>query len=215
MIEWWGPIVHEYYASTENNGFCAIDTRQWLEHPGSVGQPVLGELHICDEAGDELPIGETGAVYFANGHQFLYHNDPDKTAETRNSAGWSALGDIGRVDEDGYLFLVDRKAFMIISGGVNIYPQETENTLIEHPEVIDVAVFGIPNEDFGEEVKAVVQPRNMPTDGGDLERELIEFCRARLSSIKCPRSVDFEAELPRRPTGKLYKRYLREQYWAK
>jgi long-chain acyl-CoA synthetase len=213
MIDWWGPIIHEYYAGTENNGFCAIDTLQWLARPGSVGPAVLGELHVCDEAGEERPVGETGLVYFANGHQFSYHNDPDKTAATRNAAGWSTLGDVGKVDADGYLYLVDRKAFMIISGGVNIYPQEAENLLFEHPDVIDVAVFGVPNEDFGEEVKAVVQPRNMALADAALAQELIAFCRARLSAIKCPRTVDFEAELPRHPTGKLYKRLLRDRYW--
>ena len=213
MLDWWGPIIHEYYAGTENNGFCAIDSEEWNAHPGSVGRAVLGEMHICDEAGEEVPVGETGAVYFANGHQFSYHNDPEKTASTRNHHGWSTLGDIGRMDEDGYLYLVDRKAFMIISGGVNIYPQETENTLIDHPDVIDVAVFGVPNDDFGEEVKAVVQPRDMSRANAELEVELIAFCRQRLSAIKCPRSIDFEAELPRHPTGKLYKRLLRDRYW--
>lgn len=213
MLDWWGPIIHEYYAGTENNGFCAIDSEEWNTHPGSVGRAVLGEMHICDEAGEEVPVGEMGAVYFANGHQFSYHNDPEKTASTRNQYGWSTLGDIGRMDEEGYLYLVDRKAFMIISGGVNISPQETENTLIDHPDVIDVAVFGVPNDDFGEEVKAVVQPRDMSRANAELEVELIGFCKQRLSAIKCPRSIDFEAELPRHPTGKLYKRLLRDRYW--
>lgn len=213
MIEWWGPIIHEYYAGTENNGFCAIDTASWLAHPGSVGQAVLGELHICDEAGEEVAVGETGTVYFANGHQFSYHNDPQKTADARNAKGWSTLGDVGRVDAEGYLYLVDRKAFMIISGGVNIYPQEAENRLIEHPDVMDVAVFGVPDEEMGEAVKAVVQLRDGAAAGEALETELIVFCKDALASFKCPRSIDFEPELPRHPTGKLYKRLLRDRYW--
>ncbi len=215
MIEWWGPIIHEYYAGTENNGFCAIDTESWLSHPGSVGQAVLGELHICDEAGEEVAVGETGTVFFANGHQFSYHNDPQKTADARNAKGWSTLGDVGRVDAEGYLYLVDRKAFMIISGGVNIYPQEAENRLIEHPDVMDVAVFGVPDEDMGEAVKAVVQLRDGTAAGEALETELIAFCKDALASFKCPRSIDFEPELPRHPTGKLYKRLLRDRYWPK
>ena len=213
MIEWWGPIIHEYYAGTENNGFCAIDTESWLSHPGSVGQAVLGELHICDEAGEEVAVGETGTVFFANGHQFSYHNDPQKTADARNAKGWSTLGDVGRVDAEGYLYLVDRKAFMIISGGVNIYPQEAENRLIEHPDVMDVAVFGVPDEEMGEAVKAVVQLRDGAAAGEALETELIVFCKDALASFKCPRSIDFEPELPRHPTGKLYKRLLRDRYW--
>jgi long-chain acyl-CoA synthetase len=142
-----------------------------------------------------------------------YHNDAKKTAESRHEKGWSTLGDVGYVDEEGFLYLTDRKAFMIISGGVNIYPQEAENLLVTHPKVIDVAVFGVPNEDFGEEVKAVVQPRSMAEAGPELAAELIEFCKQNLSPIKCPRSIDFEAELPRHPTGKLYKRLLRDRYW--
>ena len=214
MMDWWGPVIYEYYAGTEGNGFCAISPEEWLARPGSVGKALLGEIHILDEDGTEQPPGEPGTIYFANGPVFEYHNAPDKTAESRNASGWSTLGDIGYVDEEGYLFLTDRKAHMIISGGVNIYPQEIENLLITHPKVADVAVFGVPNEDFGEEVKAVVQPIDMADAGSDLEAELIAFCRAELSSVKCPRSVDFMAELPRHPTGKLYKRLLRDQYWG-
>ena len=214
MIEWWGPIVHEYYAGTEGNGFCAITSAEWLEHKGSVGKPLLGELHILDDAGDELPPGEAGTIYFGNGGKFEYHNDPEKTAASRNDKGWSTLGDIGYVDADGYLHLTDRKANTIISGGVNIYPQEAENVLTMHPKVADVAVFGVPNEDFGEEVKAVVQPVDMAEAGPELERELIAFAKEQLAGYKVPRSVDFEAELPRHPTGKLYKRLLRDRYWA-
>jgi long-chain acyl-CoA synthetase len=175
---------------------------------------VTGQLKICGPHGEELPPGEVGGIYFAGGRAFEYHNDPQKTAESRNARGWATLGDIGYVDEEGYLYLTDRKANMIISGGVNIYPQECENLLATHPKVQDVAVFGVPNEEFGEEVKAVVQPHDMREAGAALEAELIAFCRQHLSSIKCPRSIDFEAELPREPTGKLQKRRLREHYWS-
>jgi long-chain acyl-CoA synthetase len=214
MIEWWGPILHEYYAGTEGNGFTAIDTPQWLAHKGSVGRALVGTVHIVGEDGEELPPGEAGTVYFEGGGEFEYHNDPDKTAASHTAKGWSTLGDIGYLDEEGYLYLTDRKAFMIISGGVNIYPQEAENLLVTHPKVLDVAVIGVPSDEMGEEVKAVVQPVDLAEAGPDLERELIDFCRASLASYKCPRSVDFEAELPRHPTGKLYKRLLRDRYWT-
>ncbi len=214
MIQWWGPIIDEYYAGTENNGFCSITCAEWLTHPGSVGRAALGVLHICDDAGQELPVGETGLVYFSEGPDFSYHNDPQKTAQTRNAEGWSTLGDIGRVDEQGYLYLVDRKAFMIISGGVNIYPQEVEGLLVGHPKVVDVAVFGIPNSDFGEEVKAVVQLIDGAQASPELQAELIAYCRENMADYKCPRSIDFVAELPRLPTGKLYKKLLRDPYWV-
>ncbi len=214
MIAWWGPILREYYAGTENNGFCTIDTAEWLTHKGSVGRAAQGELHICDEAGAELPPGAEGEVYFANGPQFSYHNDPVKTAACRNSQGWTTLGDIGRLDDEGYLYLVDRKSFLIISGGVNIYPQEIEDAILAHPKVADVAVIGVPNEDFGEEVKAVVQPLDMANAGPDLAEEIMALCRTRIAAYKCPRSVDFEAALPRHPTGKLFKRLLKQRYWA-
>jgi long-chain acyl-CoA synthetase len=214
MIDWWGPVIYEYYAGTEGNGFCAIKSEEWLAHPGSVGKPLLGELHIMDEAGQECATGEPGTIFFANGPEFTYHNDPKKTAEARNEQGWSTLGDVGYVDTDGFLYLTDRKAFMIISGGVNIYPQEAENVLINHPKVADVAVIGVPNEDFGEEVKAVVQPMNWADATPALAAELIAYCREHLSQIKCPHSVDFDRELPRHPTGKLYKRLVRDRYWG-
>ncbi len=214
MIEWWGPVLYEYYAGTESNGFTSIDSEAWLAHKGSVGRALAGEVHILDDAGNELGPRQPGTIYFAGRTEFEYHNDPEKTAECRARDGWSTLGDIGYLDEEGYLYLTDRKANMIISGGVNVYPQETENVLITHPAVADVAVFGVPNEDFGEEVKAVVQPVDMAQAGPELARELIDFCRKQLSPIKCPRSVDFEAELPRHPTGKLYKRLLRDRYWG-
>ncbi|MEE8312372.1 MAG: AMP-binding protein [Candidatus Binatia bacterium] len=215
MIDWWGPIVHEYYAGTEGNGLTHASSSDWLAHPGTVGKPILGTLHILDDDGNELGPREIGGVFFSDGPGFEYHGDPEKTAGSRVGSS-STLGDIGYVDEDGFLFLTDRKAHMIISGGVNIYPQEAENVLTMHPAVADVAVIGVPNEDFGEEVKAVVQPLEMPA--GDqaasaLEEELIAYCRERLADFKCPRTVDFREELPRHPTGKLYKRLLKDEYW--
>ena len=213
MIAWWSPIIWEYYAGTEGMGMTLVNSADWLTHKGTVGRAVVGVLHICDDDGNELPPGQNGGVYFSDGKAFEYHNDPEKTAAARNARGWTTLGDIGTMDAEGYLYLTDRKAHMIISGGVNIYPQEAENLLVTHPKVLDVAVFGVPNEEFGEEVKAVVQPRDMAHAGKALEQELIAFCREHLSAIKCPRSIDFEAELPRHPTGKLYKRLLRDRYW--
>ncbi len=217
MIEWWGPVLHEYYAGTEGNGMCYVNSHDWLKKPGTVGKPLVSPVHICDDEGNELPPGAEGTIYFASAAQFTYHNDPKKTAESRHPLHpeWSTLGDVGKLDEDGYLFLTDRKAFMIISGGVNIYPQEAENLLIGHPKVADVAVIGVPNEDFGEEVKAIVQPLNWADAGPELAEELIGYCRAHLSPIKCPRTVDFDPELPRHPTGKLYKRLIRDRYWGK
>ena len=213
MLDWWGPIIHEYYAGTENNGFCSITPHEWLQHKGSVGRAAQGVLHICDESGQELPAGETGLVYFSDGPEFEYHNDPVRTAHSRNARGWSTLGDIGRLDDEGYLYLVDRKAFMIISGGVNIYPQEAESILVGHPSVADAAVIGVPSEDLGEEVKAVVQLLDPSNAGPDMEAELLAYCRQRLATFKCPRSVDFDAALPRQPTGKLYKQVVRARYW--
>jgi acyl-CoA synthetase (AMP-forming)/AMP-acid ligase II len=215
MIGWWGPIIHEYYAGSEGNGFCAINSEDWLAHRGSVGRPLTAKVHILDDAFEEVPTGEAGAIFFESGATFEYHNAPEKTADSRSPQGYSTLGDVGYVDEEGYLYLTDRKAHMIISGGVNIYPQETENVLITHPKVADVAVIGVPNEEFGEEVKAVVQLIDTNDASTELARELIEFCREQISHMKCPRSVDFDAELPRHPTGKLYKRLLKDRYWGK
>jgi len=213
MIEWWGPIIHEYYAGTEGNGFVYCNSADWLAHKGTVGKAILGQIHIVDENGDEVPVGDEGTIYFSGGGEFEYHNDPEKTRSSRNEKGWSTLGDVGRVDEDGFLYLTDRKSYMIITGGVNVYPQETENILALHPSVFDVAVIGVPNEDFGEEVKAVVQVADGVEPGPELERELIAYTREHLADVKCPRSVDFVDELPRHPTGKLYKRLLRDHYW--
>jgi long-chain acyl-CoA synthetase len=216
MIDWWGPVIDEYYAGTEANGFTAIKAAQWLAKPGSVGQSIgEAKLHICDEDGNVLPAGTEGMVFFEGPRSFEYHNDPTKTAESRNRHGWSTLGDVGRVDEEGYLFLTDRKSFMIISGGVNVYPQEIENLLVTHPKVADVAVIGAPDDEMGEQVVAVVQPADMEDAGEDLAAELTALCRASLSSIKTPRRIDFMAELPRHDTGKLYKRLLRDAYWKK
>lgn len=217
MIEWWGPVIHEYYAGTEGNGFVYCNSERWLEHPGTVGTAILGIIHIVGEDGEELPVGEAGTVYFEGGAEFEYHGDPEKTADSRHAKGWSTLGDVGRLDEDGFLYLTDRKAYMIITGGVNVYPQEAENLLTMHPAVADVAVIGVPNDDFGEEVKGVVQPLEMPVDdeaAKALERELIAYCREHLADVKCPRTIDFREELPRHPTGKLYKRLLKDEYWA-
>jgi acyl-CoA synthetase (AMP-forming)/AMP-acid ligase II len=214
IIDWWGPIVHEYYAGTEGNGFVYCSSQDWVAHPGTVGRAILGTVRIVGDEGEELPLGEPGTIYFESGATFEYHNDPEKTAASRNDKGWSTLGDVGYLDDGGYLYLTDRKAFMIISGGVNIYPQEAENVLVTHPKVIDVAVFGVPNPDFGEEVKAVVQPADLAEAGPELERELISYCRSQLADVKCPRTVDFRAELPRHPTGKLYKRLLKDEYWT-
>jgi long-chain acyl-CoA synthetase len=217
MIEWWGPIIMEYYSATEGTGSTMIWSEDWLAHPGSVGKAYTGTLHILDEDDHELPIGETGVVWFEPSERslvFEYHKDPEKTASAHNRDGWATVGDMGYLDEDGYLYLTDRRDFMIVSGGVNIYPQEAENVLITHPKVLDVAVFGVPNEEMGEEVKAVVQPIDMADAGPGLEQELIEHCRGKLAHYKCPRTVDFDAELPRQPTGKLYKRLLRDRYWG-
>jgi long-chain acyl-CoA synthetase len=215
MIAWWGPILWEYYAGTESNGLTAIASDEWLRKPGSVGRSVVGTARVCDDHGDPLPTGEEGLVYFADGLPFEYHNDPRKTAESRNALGWTTLGDIGRVDEEGYLFLTDRKSFTIISGGVNIYPQEIENLIITHPKVADVAVIGAPDDDLGEKVVAVVQPMDWADAGSDLALDLEVFVRSRLSSIKIPKRFDFRRELPRHPTGKLYKRLVRDEYWKK
>ncbi|HCG69558.1 MAG TPA: acyl-CoA synthetase [Gammaproteobacteria bacterium] len=214
MIDWWGPVIYEYYAGTEGNGFVQLNSEEWLAHKGSVGKPLTCELHICDEDGEELPAGESGTIYMDGGGTFEYYKDEGKTNDSRHPKGWSTLGDVGYIDEDGYLYLTDRQHFMIISGGVNIYPQEAENALITHDAVVDVAVFGVPNPDFGEEVKGVVQLRDLSMGTPEMEVELLDYCRSQLSSIKCPRSIDFLEELPRHPTGKLYKRLLKDEYWA-
>ncbi|MBP7660458.1 MAG: AMP-binding protein, partial [Burkholderiaceae bacterium] len=215
MIAWWGPIIHEYYGATEGLGFTACDSAEWLAHRGSVGRVLLGDLHILDENMQPCPKGVSGEIWFKTATPFEYFNDAARTAESRSGDGtMSTVGDVGYVDDDGFLYLTDRSTFMIISGGVNIYPQECENLLITHPKVMDAAVFGVPNEDLGEEVKAVIQPAPGVTAGPALAEELTAFCNAHLSRQKVPRSIDFTDELPRLPTGKLYKKVLRDKYWG-
>ena len=215
MIKWWGPIIHEYYGATEGLGFTACNSTEWLAHRGTVGKVLLGDLHILDENMQPCPVGTSGTVWFKTATPFEYFNDPNKTREARSSDGsMSTVGDVGYVDSDGFLHLTDRATFMIISGGVNIYPQECENLLVTHPKIADAAVFGVPNADLGEEVKAVVQPMPGISPGPDLAEELIAFCSQALSRQKVPRSIDFEEQLPRLPTGKLYKRLLRDRYWG-
>jgi long-chain acyl-CoA synthetase len=215
MIKWWGPIIQEYYGATEGLGFTACSSEEWLAHRGTVGRVLFGDLHILDENMKECPTGTAGTVWFKTASAFEYFNDPEKTREARSPDGsMSTVGDVGYVDADNYLHLTDRATFMIISGGVNIYPQECENLLITHPKIADAAVFGVPNPDLGEEVKAVVQPMPGIAPCEALAEELIAFCSQSLSRQKVPRSIDFEEQLPRLPTGKLYKRLLRDRYWG-
>lgn len=212
MIDWWGPILVEYYSGTEAVGRTSIESQEWLAHPGSVGRPELGEIHIVGDDGRELPAGEVGTVYFSGVPPFEYHNDPERTREAYDHRGWASIGDVGYLDAEGYLYLTDRRSHMIISGGVNIYPQETENVLAAHPKVADVAVIGVPDEEFGEQVRAVVVPFD-PADACDaLASELIAHCRERISPIKCPRSIEFTDSLPRTETGKLLKRLLKDRH---
>ncbi|MBN8843049.1 MAG: acyl-CoA synthetase [Sphingomonadales bacterium] len=216
MIDWWGPVLLEYYAGSEGNGMTFATSQDWLAHKGTVGRPILGTLHIVGEDNEtELPVGEEGAVFFESDNVFEYHDDPEKTASSRNAKGWSTLGDVGKVDAEGFLYLTDRKSFMIISGGVNIYPQEIENHLVTHPRVADVAVVGGPHEEMGEEVIAVIQPVDMADATDAFRDELTAYARQKLSGVKVPRRIDFLDALPRHDTGKLYKRLLRDQYWDK
>ena len=212
MIAWLGPILEESYGGTEGNGLTMISSAEWLAHPGSVGRAFMGSIHILDEQGRELPVGETGLVYFAGGPKFEYHGNPGKTREAYDAQGRSTLGDIGHLDADGYLYLTDRRNNLIITGGVNVFPQEIENVLITHPAVIDVAVFGLPDVEMGETIQAVVQPRDMSAAGPELEAELSEWLRERLARYKVPRTIDFRAQLPRHDTGKIYTRLLKAEY---
>ncbi|MFN5244958.1 MAG: acyl-CoA synthetase [Novosphingobium sp.] len=217
MIEWWGPVIYEYYAGTEGNGFTFVTSPEWLTKPGTVGKALTGIIRVCDEDGNEVPRGTEGQIFFEPTEgmvPFEYHNDPEKTRDARNKHGWSSLGDVGYQDEDGYLFLTDRKSFMIISGGVNIYPQEIENLLVTHPKVADAAVIGAPNPEMGEKVVAVIQPLDMSQAGEALADEIREYLAGQLSRVKMPRQIDFREQLPRELTGKLYKRLLRDEYKA-
>ncbi|HEY0520488.1 MAG TPA: acyl-CoA synthetase, partial [Ilumatobacteraceae bacterium] len=212
MMAWLGPIIHEYYGGTEGFAGSTIEPGEWLAHPGSVGKP-FSPVHVVSEDGTELPVGESGELFFEGGPTFEYFKDPAKTATVSNDRGWRTLGDMGYLDDDGYLYLTDRSSFMIVSGGVNIYPQEAENLLVMHPKLVDAAVFGVPNDEFGEEVKAVVQPMEGVAGDSALAAELIEYCRSHLATYKCPRSIEFDRDLPRDPNGKLYKRRIRDRYW--
>jgi long-chain acyl-CoA synthetase len=211
MIEWWGPILLEYFGSSEQTALTIIDAKEWLLHPGSVGRCSLGKLHICDDDGNPLPPGAVGLIYSEGGMRFSYHNDAGKTAESRNAHGWTTVGDVGRVDEEGYLFLTDRKSFMIITGGVNVYPQEIENLLVTHPRIADAAVIGMPDDDLGEVVTAVVQPMDVADATDAFADELRSWMRQSLSGVKVPKHVLFRRELPRLPTGKMAKHVLRRE----
>jgi len=212
MIDWLGPIMTEFYAGSEGNGFCVIDSATWLRHKGSVGRPIVGQAHICADDGEELPIGQTGTIWFSGTRRFSYHNDPEKTAGAYNDQGWSTLGDMGHLDAEGYLYLADRRTDLILSGGVNIYPREIEDALALHPAVGDIVVLGIPDEEMGQRVHAVVQPAVPGAGSPALARELIDFCRSRIAHYKAPASVSFEAELPRTPSGKMLRRLLMDRY---
>jgi len=215
MMEWWGPIIHEYYAGTEGAGMTMITPEEWLERPGSVGQSKRGIIHIVDDDGNELAPGEDGTVYFEDPNvRNVYYKDPAETAALQDVHGWRTLGDVGHVDDDGYLYLTDRWTFKIVSGGVNIFPREAEDILVLHPEVLDAAVIGVPHDEMGEEVKGVVQLVDPERASPELEHELVEFCRHHLAHFKCPRSIDFIGHLPRQENGKLYKKVLRDRYWG-
>jgi long-chain acyl-CoA synthetase len=216
IIQWWGPILWEFYSGSERNGIFLIGSDEWLKHKGSVGRCVDAQVHIVnEETNEELPTGEIGTIYCSKGNSFEYHGDAEKTKSITIRDGWTTLGDVGYLDAEGFLYLTDRKSYMIISGGVNIYPQETEDCLIQHPKVADLAVFGVPHPEMGEEVKAVVQLEDFSEASPELARELIDYCRSKISPIKCPKSIDFEKELPREETGKLKKRLIKDRYWQK
>ncbi|MDM0053368.1 AMP-binding protein [Variovorax sp. J22R115] len=212
MIEWWGPVWYEYYGGSEGVGLTAIDSEQWLRKPGAVGRVQLGVIHIKDDAGHELPVGEQGRIWFSGTPRFQYHNDPAKTAAAYDATGCATFGDIGHVDEEGDLFISGRRTDLILSGGVNIYPQEIENLLAAYPGVSDVAVIGVPHAEFGEEVKAVVELSDPAQAGPALAEALMTYCREHIAHLKCPRSVDFVTALPRLENGKLYKRLLMDEY---
>ena len=214
MLEWWGPVIHELYGGSDGGGITWVTPNEWTTHPGTVGRSLTGTIHVCDDDQRELPPGEVGTIWFSDVPRITYHNAPELSASVVNDKGWVTLWDVGYLDEEGFLYLTDRKQFMVVSGGVNIYPQEVENILVLHPDVVDVAVFGVPSDDWGEEVKAVVQLTDMTKAGPELAQELIEHCRSRVAHYKCPRTIDFLSQLPRDDNGKLFKRELRDKYWA-
>jgi acyl-CoA synthetase (AMP-forming)/AMP-acid ligase II len=215
MIDWWGPILHEYYSGTESAGFTHATSEEWLRFPGTVGKPWGCRIHILSESGAELGPGEIGDVYFEGRAGLRYHNDEAKTRQAYSAQGWTTMGDIGFLNEEGYLFLCDRKNFVIVSGGVNIYPREIEDVLEEHPEVLEAAVFGLPDDEFGESVQAVVQLRDAARAGPELAQALHAHIRKRLARYKAPKRLAFEADLPRLPNGKLEKHRLRQDYRAR
>ncbi|CAN5259355.1 acyl-CoA synthetase [soil metagenome] len=212
MLDWWGDVVHEYYAGSEGLGATAIGPLEWRTHPGSVGRAMAGTLHVLDDDGRELPPGQIGTVWFAGVASFAYLNDPDKTRDAYNDRGWASYGDVGHVDQDGYLYLSDRRTDLILSGGVNVYPQEIENALLQHPSVEDAAVIGVPDDELGEVPKAVVQLRGGEPGDVGLAQDLVRFCGERLSRLKLPRSIVFEPVLPRLENGKLLRRVLKDRY---
>jgi long-chain acyl-CoA synthetase len=212
MIAWWGPVIEEYYGGSENAGVTYINSADWLSHRGSVGRSITGEIHIVGANNEELPRGDVGLIYFSGGVPFRYNNDPEKTAAATNDRGWGTYGDMGYVDAEGYLYLSDRRADLIIVGGVNVYPKEIENVLLLHPAVLDVGVIGVPHPEYGEEIKAVVQLKELVTGSDALRGELLELCRERLAKVKWPRSIEFDPDLPRTDTGKLLRRILKDRY---
>ena len=218
MLDWWGPILYEYYAGTEFNGITHATPQDWLAHPGTVGKSLVGVIHICGEDGSELPAGEAGLIYFEMPRlPFEYYKDSAKTrsAQHPQHTNWTALGDVGYVDEEGFLYLTDRATFMIVSGGVNIYPQEIEDAMIMHDKVVDIAVVGVPDQEMGEAVKGVVQLADGIPASDEVAAELLAYTRDRIAHFKCPKSIDFIDEMPRLPTGKLYKRLIKDKYWGK
>jgi long-chain acyl-CoA synthetase len=215
MIRWWGPIIDEYYGGTEGVGSTIITAAEWLSKPGSVGKASRGTIHIVDESGQEITDGSDGMVYFENPEATTkYRDDPTETASITHALGWQTLGDIGHLDQDGYLFLTDRWMHKVITGGVNVFPREVEDVLLSHPQVLDAAVIGIPNDDLGEEIRGVVQLIDPTRAGDQLAQDLIDYCRVRLAKHKCPRWIDFDDQLPRQSNGKLYKRLIRDRYWV-
>lgn len=214
MIDWLGPIVHEYYSGSEGVGFVYCSPQDWLARPGTVGRSLLGPIHILDPLGGELPVGSRGKIYFENSPTFEYTGDVQKTRDAFTAAGWGTFGDVGYLDEDGFLYIADRDGELIISGGVNVYPAEVESVLLTHPAVADAVVIGLPDSDFGERVHAVVELSPGHDATGELAQDLLQYCRTRLSKQKCPKAVEFDKKLPRSETGKMLRRLVRDAYRA-